>query len=112
MLIALGKLLKKKSKEYIIRTVSAIAWRGMPFEGVVFNWISMISQRGFEDNLPELIAGLAFGSATVECILEEKVYSIPHNRNIESLNVDSVESVASIPLEVVRAVIDQSGQIV
>ncbi|KAL4132026.1 hypothetical protein QTP88_009247 [Uroleucon formosanum] len=39
-------------------------------------------------------------------ILEEKACSKPH-RNIESLKADLVKSTASIPLEVVRAVIDK-----
>ncbi|KAL4131321.1 hypothetical protein QTP88_008653 [Uroleucon formosanum] len=39
-------------------------------------------------------------------ILEEKACSKPH-RNIESLKADLVKSAASIPLEVVRAVIDE-----
>jgi len=73
------------------------------------------TQRWLEENLPEFIAAqdkppespdlnpLDYG---LWSIFEEKAFSKPH-RNIESLKVDLVKAVASIPIEVVRAVINE-----
>jgi hypothetical protein len=68
-----------------------------------------------EVNLPGFIAAQDWPSGSPDLnpldyrlwsILEEKACSKPH-RNIESLKADLMKSVASIPLEVVRAVIDE-----
>lgn len=73
------------------------------------------TQRWLELNLPEFIAAEDWPSGSPDLnpldyrlwsVLEEKACSKPH-RNIEGLKVDLVKAAASIPLEVVRAAIDE-----
>jgi hypothetical protein len=68
-----------------------------------------------EVNLPGFIATQNWPSGSPDLnlldyrlwsILEEKACSKPH-RNIESLKADLMKSVASIPLKMVRVVIDE-----
>jgi len=73
------------------------------------------TQRWLEVNLPGFIAAPDWPSGSpylnpldyrLWSVLEEKACSKPH-RNIESLKADLIKSAASIPLEMVPAVIDE-----
>ncbi|VVC32817.1 Hypothetical protein CINCED_3A023201 [Cinara cedri] len=86
-----------------------------PFSRIQRLHIKQKQQRWLEVNLPGFIAAQDWPSGSPDLnpleyilwsILEEKACSKPH-RNIESLKADLVKSAASIPLEVVRAVIDK-----
>lgn len=73
------------------------------------------TQRWLEANVPEFIAAENWPSGSPDLnpldyrlwnVLEEKACSTPH-RNINGLKADLVKVAASIPLEVVRAAIDE-----